>query len=671
MRVGAELSFAKARLATQEGSRLLGSLALLAAPAALLAVSGWRPTLAREHYLPVHAFIEIFIAFVGFATFAVQWYAAAAKGASDARARFIGAAFLGMALLEVAHLLVFPGMPGFLGASSTERGIFYWLAGRLWLTGVLICAAWVPRAAHHVLFRRELLTGAALLVVAAAVAAELAVPYSGTLYVEGSGLTPLKVALEVTVGALAAAGAALHWRRFRAGGERTYAKIALGLAVVVLAEACFSVYATAFDAFNVMGHVYSLVASALIFDALFVAAILEPYARTEATSRELAATNEYLARLRGHIEGELASTIARLQEKSDAEAAARGELEAAIAASPGGIVVHAPDGRILTMNGGAERILLYGEEMRLSTVQARWAALRPRHEDGTLLAEDENPVLRALHGETVQGVSLVIEPPGASQRWIRLSAAPIHGAGGAIVGAVSNLTDVTEIQQLQAERQDLLRAVSHDLRNPLQIVLLQAERLQRALPAESAKERRSADAIANAARNMSAMIRDLVEAVRLESGRLTLEPETIALPSWIRERLGMAAGVLDTARVVYEFDPELPAVRADPARLDRIVTNLVGNALKYSDSAREVRVGARHSGAAVEVWVADRGVGVAPEDLPRIFERFYRGKLTSRSEGLGLGLFIVRMLVEAQGGEVRAESRVGEGSTFFFRLPVA
>jgi signal transduction histidine kinase len=270
----------------------------------------------------------------------------------------------------------------------------------------------------------------------------------------------------------------------------------------------------------------------------------------------------------------------------------------------------------------------------------------------------------------VQGLSLVIEPAGAPQRWIRVSAAPIH-AGGAIVGAVSNVVDVTEIQQLQAERQDLLRAVSHDLRNPLQIVLLQAERLQRALPADAVKERRSADAIANAARNMGAMIRDLVEAVRLESGRLALQPETLGLAAWIRERLSLSAGVLDTGRVVFEFEPDLPAVRADPARLERVVTNLVGNALKYSDPGHEVRVGARRSGAFVEVHVSDRGVGIGPEDLPHVFERFYRGRLTSRSEGLGLGLFIVRTLVEAQGGTVRAESRVGEGSTFTFTLPVA
>ncbi|HET7752654.1 MAG TPA: MASE3 domain-containing protein [Anaeromyxobacteraceae bacterium] len=656
---------------TRDGAAFLRGLALLALPAVILAVSGWRPVVPAGVYLPLHVGIEIFIAFVGFATFAVQWYAAGARGASHARARLIGAAFLGMALLEVAHLLVFPGMPGFLGPSSTERGIFYWLSGRFSLTVVLAAAASIPRDAKHWAFRREPLTAAALVVVAATVVAEALLPYSGTLHVAGDGLTNLKLFLEAAVGAVAAVGAALNWRRFRSEGEKTHARIALALAVVVVAEACFSFYATAYDVFNLLGHAYSFLAAALIFDALFAAALLEPYGRMEAASRELATTNEYLARLRGHIEGELAATIARLQEKSESEAAARGELEAAIEASPGGLIVHSTDGRIITMNAGAERILRYGGQQRDLPVLARWASLLPRKEDGTALADEENPIVRALRGETVHGLSLVIDPPGGTRCWIRVSAAPIRGPAGAIVGAVSNLTDVTEIQELQAERQDLMRAVSHDLRNPLQIVLLQAERLQRALPASAAKERRSADAIANAARNMGAMIRDLVEAVRLEGGGLTLEPEPIALPVWVRERMSMTAGVLDTSRLVFEFDAGLPPVYADPARLDRIVTNLVGNALKYSEADREVRVGARLDGSAVEVWVKDRGVGITPEDVPHVFERFYRGRLTSRSEGLGLGLFIVRTLVEAQGGTIHLESRVGEGSTFTFSLPVA
>ncbi len=102
-----------------------------------------------------------------------------------------------------------------------------------------------------------------------------------------------------------------------------------------------------------------------------------------------------------------------------------------------------------------------------------------------------------------------------------------------------------------------------------------------------------------------------------------------------------------------------------------MLLNLVGNALKYSAGGTAVRVSAAASDGAIRVSVADRGDGVAADDLPHVFERFYRGKNTPRSDGLGLGLYLVRLLVEAHGGRVWAESAVGAGSTFFVSLPVA
>src|SRR5690348_959231 len=100
-------------------------------------------------YVPLHLAAELAIVIIGFSTAAVQWYAAGARGLRHARARFIGAAFLGAAILETLHLLVFPGMPGFLGPGTLERGIFYWLAARFWLTGSLLAAAFIPSESDH------------------------------------------------------------------------------------------------------------------------------------------------------------------------------------------------------------------------------------------------------------------------------------------------------------------------------------------------------------------------------------------------------------------------------------------------------------------------------------------------------------------------------------------
>jgi signal transduction histidine kinase len=185
------------------------------------------------------------------------------------------------------------------------------------------------------------------------------------------------------------------------------------------------------------------------------------------------------------------------------------------------------------------------------------------------------------------------------------------------------------------------------------------------------KERLAAERIARASKQMGVMIRDLVEAARMESGQLALALQPVELRPFLERLLGQSAGALDVARVKIDIPPEVPAASADPARLERIFLNLVGNALKYSPETTEVRVTAGAREGKLHVSVADGGIGIAPEDLPHVFERFFRGRRTQKSDGLGLGLYIVRILVDAHGGRVWAESTSGEGSTFSFTLPAS
>ena len=147
----------------------------------------------------------------------------------------------------------------------------------------------------------------------------------------------------------------------------------------------------------------------------------------------------------------------------------------------------------------------------------------------------------------------------------------------------------------------------------------------------------------------------------------TLAWAKVPLRGFVAELLETSEGVFDVARVENAVPRELPEVLADPDRLDRILANLVGNALKYSRE-QVVVTASRDGEAAVKVTVADRGPGIGAGDLPRIFERYYRGQ-RHEGEGLGLGLYIVRKLVEAHGGRISAESEVGEGSRFTFTLP--
>jgi signal transduction histidine kinase len=500
----------------------MGLLALAGAPIVLLlAARPWGFTLPRAVYLPLHTSLEVLVVTAGVATFAVQWFAAGTGTFREARARFIGPAFLGASLLVLVHLLVFPGMPGLFGPSSTERGIAYWLASRFFTVTALLLAARIDRASDSpILARRRFLLAGSLGLVVLLAAIEISLPAQRAwFFVEGKGLTPLKVALEALVAVACGAGALAHGHLWRVTRERAAGKLAAALVLGVYAEACLMLYASPYDLFNVAGHVYVVASFWFVFDALFVAALVRPY-------RELDA-------LRAHVEDELVVTIRRLR--------------------------------------------------------------------------------------------------GATE-----------------------------------QREDLLRAVSHDIRNPLQIVVLQAQRLLRG-PGEE-RTRRAAAGVLTAARRIDRMLRDLADSAKAESGRIDLAWAQVPLRDFVDQLLDTSDGVFEVGRVANEIPGDLPPVLADPDRLDRILANLVGNALKYSQAG--VRIRAEAAGEEIRISVVDHGPGITDGDLPRIFERYYRGQ-RHEGEGLGLGLYIVRKLVEAHGGRISAESRLGEGSTFTFTLPAS
>ncbi|MBI2865500.1 MAG: PAS domain S-box protein [Chloroflexi bacterium] len=255
---------------------------------------------------------------------------------------------------------------------------------------------------------------------------------------------------------------------------------------------------------------------------------------------------------------------------------------------------------------------------------------------------------------------------------LETSGVPIFDANGAFRGYRGIDRDITERKRTEEFREQYVHTISHDLRNPLTIIQGQAQFLRRALETTGVKEmeRRNVEAIITSARRMNAMIQDLVDSARVEAGQLQLERRPVDLKSFMSELLQRGTGVLDVGRVRLEIPADLPPVSADPNRLERIITNLLTNALKYSPPGTEVSIVANRTDGEVRVSVTDKGVGIGPDDLPHIFERFYMAKGARKTEGLGLGLYITKMLVEAHGGSVWVESEMGKGSTFHFSLPI-
>ncbi len=348
------------------------------------------------------------------------------------------------------------------------------------------------------------------------------------------------------------------------------------------------------------------------------------------------------------------------------------QMQALLDALPEAAVMYRPTGEIEMLNARASQLLSLGDEERWRPYLDHARSLGLENGDGQPMAPAESPVGRALMGEVVNGELVAFGTGGGRPEkvWTWTGAAPWLSPDGAVAGVVATFADVSGLHRAQERSDDLLRIVSHDLRTPLSAVLMQAQMLKR-FADNPEKVAKGADSIAVNARRMNAMIHDLVDMGRLEAGTLGMQRKYIELQPFVRYLRDRLAGSLPMERVELMVPEELPVIWADPDRLERVLVNLLSNAIKYSPAGSPVRLCAWPQERWVWVSVSDEGQGIAREDFPRIFERYFRAQRSARSEGLGLGLYICRMLVEAHGGRLEVESTVGRGSTFRFSMPVA
>jgi two-component system, OmpR family, phosphate regulon sensor histidine kinase PhoR len=210
--------------------------------------------------------------------------------------------------------------------------------------------------------------------------------------------------------------------------------------------------------------------------------------------------------------------------------------------------------------------------------------------------------------------------------------------------------------------------VTHDLRAPLSVVVGRASLIEQGFDRPE-WVRKNVRALATSAGRMNDMIKDLVESVRLESGQLSLDVEPVVLQDVLTELRERMSGDPERPAFVIESSPGIPAVLADRNSLERVIVNLVSNAIQHGPSGEPpvIRLDRRSEQAVVSV--IDGGEGIRPSELSHVFDRFYRARGNRKGTGLGLGLYIARMLVEAQSGQIWAESEVGRGSCFSFTLP--
>ena len=278
--------------------------------------------------------------------------------------------------------------------------------------------------------------------------------------------------------------------------------------------------------------------------------------------------------------------------------------------------------------------------------------------------------LDALKGQARDGVKVETYNNGRRVFDLRVVPFPSNGHAG-IAGAVGVLFDITRLDRLEIVRQEFLANVSHELRTPLTSILASAETLETGAVENAENSRRFLSIIQKNATRMERLIHDLLELGAIESGSVSVNPETVPLRSLVDDVMSTLA-MSASERTVSLRNLVAPDthVTADPHRLVQMLTNLIDNAIKFNRKSGTVTVEHARNGFD-RISVTDTGEGIPPQHLDRLFERFYRVDRARSLDlgGTGLGLAIVKHLAKAHGGEVSVSSRIGEGTQFTIELP--
>jgi two-component system phosphate regulon sensor histidine kinase PhoR len=332
-----------------------------------------------------------------------------------------------------------------------------------------------------------------------------------------------------------------------------------------------------------------------------------------------------------------------------------------------------------TMNGMREGVLVVDNTLRVVTANKAARAVFSRESGApagqTLSGLTRNPAIHAAYRtalEQGEDNQVKVELVGAERRVLELRVAPLKlDETLDSRGAIGVFFDITDLERLERVRQEFLSNVSHELRTPLTSIITFVETLEEGALDDNENSRRFLSVIRRNSERMRTLVEDIMELSAIESGGTRLDARQVRLSPIVQEAAGALAAKAEArgVRILNEVSPEA-VVRADPTRLEQMLLNLVDNAIKFSRGGGTVTI--RHEqGTRDLISVADTGEGIAPEHLPRIFERFYRvDRARSRAlGGTGLGLAIVKHLARAHGGEATVRSAPGEGSAFTVELP--
>jgi two-component system phosphate regulon sensor histidine kinase PhoR len=342
------------------------------------------------------------------------------------------------------------------------------------------------------------------------------------------------------------------------------------------------------------------------------------------------------------------------------------ELEHIIESVYAGLMMVSKEGRVMQLNNSARQMI---------GVKIADPAGKPYYE---VIA---NPKIKEMivgaiekEEETAEEVSIVLDEMPDEEKIYQTQTALVRSEEGRLMGTVVVFNDITEIRGIERMKTAFVSTVSHELRTPLTSIKGFISTLLDDVDGYYDKDTQHEfyTIIDTECDRLTRLISDLLNVSRIEAGRaLELNPKELVLAPIVEKSVQVQRSYTNKHTLVVDLEDDLPTIIADSDKVDQILTNLINNAIKYSPKGGEVRVIGRKDPEGVRFTIADQGMGIPKDHLPKVFERFHRvdNRDTREVGGTGIGLYLVKHLVEAHGGRIWVESEVGKGTQFIFILP--
>ena len=617
-------------------------------------------------YLLFHNVAEFFSIIVSFSIFGLGWCAFDQN--RDRHALFLSMTFLGIGLMDFMHALGYAGMPPLITINSANKATQFWIIARFFSTAAFLGSAFISSGSANRWFKVLLLT-VVLAISAVTFVGVICFPdHLPAAYIQGIGLTPFKKISEYCIIVMLILACVVYWRHRSRTGEGMTNYLLAAFTFCIFSELSFTLYKSVYDTYNLLGHIYKIIAFAFIYQGIFVSSVKKPYQELLVTNDKLRQQHDVLS----NIMNSIPQSIFWKNEESVYLGCNQVFSRRAGLADPDDIVGKV-DFELPWSSQEAEGYRADDREVMANYTPKRHIIETQRQPDGSTIWVDTTKIPLTDASAKVTGVLGIYEDITLrKQTELELLQHREH-----LQELVQERTSELLLARDAAEAANQAKSVflanmSHEIRTPMNAVIGFAQLLEHD-PSLSSEAHDKVATIMKSGEHLLAIINDILEMSRIESGRIEMHCQALDLYELLNDLAVMVRLQTDKKGVSFTLDLSDGCPRyivADLSKLRQILVNLLGNAVKFTKQGYIILRSTVSGGNRLVIEVQDSGIGIPVAEQQKLFHPFERtcgGEQTAG--GTGLGLAISRKYARLMGGEVTVTSVADSGSCFRFEFP--